>query len=353
MAVRVRDIARAAQVSTATVSLVLNGKGGISEETRVRVLSVASDLNYTARETRSQRTAQSITLRFLKIAKHGHTVNRDHNTFISDYIDGMSQESMRRGYKLEVVSFEGRPISEIADSLPPTSLAGIVVLGTELSSDDIRLFQRVASPIVFIDTFYDKIDANFVDMNNKDAVDKVIEYLVSNGFKNIGFIASNVATINFQLRAESFHQCMKDRGLCVSPTDIVTVDSTYDGACKDMTDWLRKAPRLPECYFCTNDIITYGCIKALREFNLEIPRDISIIGFDNLPMSSAMTPPLTTIDVSKKRMGYLAIRVLDDLIRSSEPWPPVKILVGANLIVRESVAAKARDGGASASSGPL
>ena len=81
-------------------------------------------------------------------------------------------------------------------------------------------------------------------------------------------------------------------------------------------------------------------IKALREFNFEIPRDVSIVGFDNLPMSSAMAPPLTTIDVSKKQIGYLAISVLDDLVRSSEPWPPVKILVGAQLIVRESVAAK-------------
>jgi hypothetical protein len=73
-------------------------------------------------------------------------------------------------------------------------------------------------------------------------------------------------------------------------------------------------------------------IKALREFNFEIPRDVSIVGFDNLPMSS--------VDVSKKQIGYLAISVLDDLVRSSEPWPPVKILVGAQLIVRESVAAK-------------
>jgi LacI family transcriptional regulator len=340
MSATVRDIAKAARVSAATVSLVLNGKGGISEETRVRVLNVASNLNYTAREPRSQRIARSRTLRFLKIAKHGHTVNRDHNTFISDYIDGMSRESVRRGYKLEVVSFEDKPISEIVDSLPTNSLAGVIILGTELSSDDIQLFQGIASPIVFIDTFYDKIDANFVDMNNKDAVDKIIEFFIQQGFRNIGFISSNVATINFQLRADAFLECMKARGLNVSPTDIVTVDSTYDGAYQDMADWLRKDPRLPECYFCTNDIITYGCIKALREFNFDIPRDVSIVGFDNLPMSSAMTPPLTTIDVSKKQIGYLAISALDDLIRSSEPWPPVKILVGANLIVRESVADK-------------
>jgi LacI family transcriptional regulator len=339
MSATIRDIAKTAQVSAATVSLVLNGKPGISAETRERVLDAASNLNYIAREPRSQRLVRSRTLRFLKIAKHGHTVNRDHNTFVSDYIDGMSQESVRRGYKLEVVSFEGKPIAEIVDSLPTNALAGVIVLGTELSAEDIRMFQSVMSPIVFIDTFYDKIDANFVDMNNKDAVDKIIAYFTENGFRDIGFISSNVETINFQLRADAFLECMKDRGLIVSRSNIVTVDSTYEGAYKGMAEWLRKDPKLPQCYFCVNDIITFGCIKALREFNFEIPRDISIVGFDNLPMSSAMAPPLTTIEVSKKQIGYLAISVLDDLVRSSEPWPPVKILVGAQLIVRESVAA--------------
>lgn len=340
MSATIRDIAKVARVSAATVSLVLNGKGGISEETRERVLDVASSLKYATREPKPQRAVRSKTLRFIKIAKHGHTVNRDHNTFISDYIDGMSQEAVRRRYKLEVVSFEGKPVAEIVDSLPVDSLGGVIVLGTELTAEDIQLFQRVASPLVFIDAFYDKIDANFVDMNNKDAVDKIIGYFLEQGFRRIGFVASDVSTINFHLRAEAFFECMNARGLEVSSSDVVTVDSTYDGAYQGMTEWLLGGPKLPDCFFCTNDIITYGCIKALREFNFEIPRDVSIVGFDNLPMSSAMSPPLTTIDVSKKQIGYLAIGALDDLIRSSEPWPPVKILVGAQLIVRDSVAAK-------------
>ncbi|MDB5437603.1 MAG: helix-turn-helix family protein [Caulobacteraceae bacterium] len=339
MPATVRDIAKAAGVSAATVSLVLNGKAGISEETRERVLSTASDLGYTAKGVRA-RKMRSRTLRFLKIAKHGHTVNRDHNTFIADYIDGMSQEAVRRGYKLEVVNFEGEPIEEIIDSLD-SSLGGVIVLGTELDAADIELFGRVEAPLVFIDTFYDRIDANFVNMNNKDAVDKIISHFIEMGFSRIGFVSSHVETVNFQLRTEAFIEGMTAHGLDVNPADMVVVDSTHDGAYRDMADWLATGPALPECFFCTNDIITYGCIRALREFGFEIPRDVSIVGFDNLPMSSAMTPPLTTIDVSKKQIGYLAIGILDDLVRSSEPWPPVKVLVGAQLIVRESVAAKA------------
>ena len=112
----IRDIAGVAGVSPATVSLVLNGKGDISGVTRARVLEAVASLNYVPRSTKNGIEAGD-TLRFLKIAKHGHTVNRDHSVFISDYIDGMSAEATRRNYTLEVVSFESQPISTVAESL--------------------------------------------------------------------------------------------------------------------------------------------------------------------------------------------------------------------------------------------
>ena len=337
MSSTVKDIAKAAQVSAATVSLVLNGKGGISEETRTRVLLAASSLNYEPRASKSAKAVSAGTLRFLKIAKHGHTVNRDHNTFISDYIDGMSNESSQCGYKLEVVSCEDKTIEDIVASLSGATISGVIVLGTELSEADIQSFQSTAIPLVFIDTFCDVLECNFVNMNNKDAVFKILSHFADQGFRRIGFIASNVQTINFRLRREAFLDGMKALGLNVSARDIVTVDSTYDGAYQDMLAHLHAGLDVPECFFCTNDIITYGCIKAFREFNIRIPQDLSIIGFDNLPMSATMDPPLTTIDVSKRKIGYFAITLLDELIRSTERQPAVKILVGANLVVRNSV----------------
>ncbi len=93
---------------------------------------------------------------------------------------------------------------------------------------------------------------------------------------------------------------------------------------------------MADCYCCTNDVIAYGFIKALRERGLRIPEDVSVIGFDNLPSSARTDPPLTTIDVSKRKIGYLGVTILDDLIKASEPQPAVKILVGAQLIVRDS-----------------
>jgi LacI family transcriptional regulator len=331
----IRDIAEAAGVSAATVSLVLNGKGDISGVTRAKVLEAVARLNYVPRASRA--TAEpGETLRFLKIAKHGHTVNRDHSVFISDYIDGMSAEATRRNYTLEVVSFEGQPISSVAESLAGAPISGVIALGTELTEADIRLIQGLGYPTVFIDTFFDVVDANFVDMNNEDAVNKVLSRFHQQGFRRIGFVASHVETTNFRLRRDAFFKNMARLGLVVDETDVLSVESTYDGAYNDTRQLLNDGLELAECYFCTNDIIAYGFIRALTEHGLHIPDDVSIIGFDNLPQSATMNPGLTTIEVSKRKIGYLAVTILDDLIVSAEPQPAVKILVGADLVLRGS-----------------
>jgi LacI family transcriptional regulator len=330
-----RDLATLAGVSPATVSLVLNGKGDITDATRARVLAAAASANYTRRPAKG-RPESSNTLRFLKIAKHGHTVNRDHSHFISDYIDGMSIEARRRGYTLEVVSHEAQPIEAIAASLNGVPARGIIALGTELSEADVMTLQRAGLPTVFIDTFYDVVDASFVNMNNEDAVHTVLSRFKSRGFRRIGFVASHVETTNFRLRHEAFRTNMTRLGLELDEADVLSVESTYDGAYADALKMLRSGARLAECYFCTNDVIAHGFIKALRDCNVRIPEDVSVIGFDNLPLSSTIEPALTTIDVSKRKIGYLAVTVLDDLINASDDQPAVKILVGARLIARAS-----------------
>jgi LacI family transcriptional regulator len=99
---------------------------------------------------------------------------------------------------------------------------------------------------------------------------------------------------------------------------------------------LHSGLDLAECYFCTNDIIAYGFIRALKGKGLRIPDDVSVIGFDNLPQSATMEPGLTTVEVSKRKIGNLAVTILDDLINTAESQPPVKILVGASLVIRSS-----------------
>ena len=337
---RIRDIAKLADVSIATVSLVLNNKPGVGKETRDRVLELAHELHYEKRQgggplDRSGTTAG--TIRFLKISRHGHTVNRDHTVFISDYIDGITSGARAQNFKIEVSTFDSTPIEDIVESLGDSSdLSGAVVLGTELSRDDINAFQGNRLPVVFLDTFIDFLPFDFVDMNNQDSVYRAIEHFVQNGHRTIGMVRSSVQTRNFQLRHSGFLQTMTALDLPIHPEYIYDCDSTFDGAYQDMRSAIANGATLPPALFCTNDIIAFGALKAIREAGYRVPEDVSVIGFDDLPTSALLDPPLTSVRVSKWEIGNAAVNRLIHRIENRDA-PVVKIVVGGTLMERASV----------------
>ncbi len=341
MATKIADIAKAANVSSAAVSLALSGKKGVSEENRSRILQIAKDLKYQQNKIQNLTNPSSNgTILFLRIARHGHTVNRDHDVFIADYIDGLSEGSTTFGYNMIINSFRAISVPKVIESISGIKYQGIIVLGTELSVEDFTAFEALDIPIVFIDTFQDYLQFDFVDMNNIDGIFKMVNYFVQQGYKNIGFLRSNVKTGNFRLRFEAFKGIAKFLNLKIDSESIITVDSTFNGAYEDMKEYLNTNPSLPDSLVSSNDIMAYGVIKALNEFNISVPDDISIIGFDNLPLSSIMNPPLTTIKVSKHEIGKTAIRLIHNRIHGDTNAPPVKVLIGGELIIRDSVKPK-------------
>ena len=337
-----RQVAKHAGVSAATASLVLNGKGDISDATRDRVMQAVEELNYTPRSSRPRAAESTNTIRFLKVARHGQTVNRDHNHFISDYIDGMSYEALRRDYALQVVSAEQQPLDGLLAELEGTEPRGLVVLGTELSVEDIEtVISRAPLPTVLIDTYHPFLKANFVDMDNDQLVYTALAHLVSRGFRRIGYVGSHSDVMNFRLRETGFRRAAAALGIETDPAHELSVVATLDGAYRESLDLLRGAPSLAEAYFCANDIIALGFMRALREMGLSVPGDVSIVGFDNLPMAGVFDPPLTTIDVPKTRIGAMAIRLLDDLIAGEDSaQPTVKVLMTGELVSRDSVGDK-------------
>jgi len=337
MGTTIKDIAEQAEVSMATVSLVLNNKPGVGEVTRRRVLQLAQEMNYTS-TLRASSTTDQRTVRFLKIARHGHTLNRDHNVFISDYIDGIVQAGMELQYKTEVTSFRTTPMEEIVATIESEAdLAGAIVLGTELTREDVLMFDSVSLPFVFIDTFVEYAPFDFVDMNNIDSVFKVIECFLHYGHREIGIVRSSMRTRNFYLREKAFVEGMTSLGVEIDRQFVFEVDSTFDGAYHDMTSYLSKEVRLPTALFCSNDIIAFGVLKALREKGIKVPDAVSVVGFDDLPTAALMDPPLTSIAVSKREIGSTAMRRLNSRIKNAS-MPSTKTVVGGTLIERESVA---------------
>ena len=189
MAAKIKQIAEIAQVSPATVSLALNNKPGVSPATRARILSIADDLKSTSGTQPFNQLIKG-SVRFLKIVKHSHIVNRDHDVFIAAYVEGMDKEARKHGYNLEITHITFDQIGEFISHLNSSSSKGLIVLGTELNARDILGFESVNVPIVVIDTTFDFIRLDFVDMNNAEALFQIVRYFEENNHRDIGMIWS-------------------------------------------------------------------------------------------------------------------------------------------------------------------
>lgn len=338
MKTTIKDIADRAGVSTAAVSLAINNKAGVSEETRERVIEVARELGYEPL-TKIISPESDLIIRFLKISRHGHTINKNHNYFIDAYVEGITSTASKSGAVLEVEAYNAdEPLDKIISKINDSSqISGYLILGTELSEEDIRAFIATGKNIVFVDTFLDYISADFVDMNNTDAVYKLIRHFKNFGHSRIGLIKSSVNTRNFQLREKAFYQVMKAMDLEVNDDYIIDVDSTFETAYEDFKSVLTDKPSLPTVFFAINDIIAMGCMRALQDKGFNVPAEVSIAAFDNLPMSAMVSPQLTTIDVSKQDIGQTAFDMLLLKAGREESPPPRKTMIGGRLIIRQSV----------------
>ena len=162
MKITIKDIADKAGVSTAAVSLAMNNKSGVSSETRERVIEVAKGLGYEPLSKQASQEHERI-IRFLKISRHGHTINKNHNYFIDAYVEGISASASINETTLEVETYNsGIPLDVIISKINDSpQITGYLILGTELSEEDIRAFIATGKNIVFVDTYLDYISADF------------------------------------------------------------------------------------------------------------------------------------------------------------------------------------------------
>jgi LacI family transcriptional regulator len=335
MTPRIIDIAKAVDVSPSAVSLALNNKTGVSTGVRQRIINAAMEMGY--RNGLPAYANENVTIRLLKIAKHGHIINDWHNAFITEYLEGIETSAKIRKYKLEVSFFNKVPVEDVVDSQKKTGINGFIVLGTELNDHELSFFSELGTPVVFIDTYFPFSIYDCIDMDNVDGVFKAVEHLYTMGHRSMGLVKSSYETRNFKMREAGFREAMEYFSLPVQEKCIVSVDPTVDGSSRDMDKYLRRNNPLPTAFFCMNDIISYGVIRALRARGTDIPGDVSIIGFDDLPSSSLSEPPLTTIRVSTRQIGQRALEKLSERIVGDSDHVTENILISGKLVVRNSV----------------
>jgi LacI family transcriptional regulator len=337
MKIRIKDIAKAVGVSPATVSLVLNNKPGISEETREKILKKIEELGYSYNRSNS-RILKSLSknIRFIVYKKHGKVVGD--TPFFSALIEGIEQEARDEGFNLLIsyINEQSGDRQEIIQIIKETPVDGILLLATEMYPHDLLIFNSLTLPIVVLDSYLENKNMDFVVIANTEAIYSATVYLIQKGHREIGYLDSSVWIKNFDERREGYEKAIIQSGLTLKKRFILSLEPTLEGAYKEMKEILENGIELPTAFVAANDIIAFGAMKALKEAGIKIPDDISIIGLDDMPFCEISDPPITTLRVYKERMGKIAVkRLIERIMNNVEER--IKIEVKTELIERKSV----------------
>lgn len=326
----VKELAKIAGVSPSAISIVLNDKKGVSDETRERILEVLKQYNYT---NNKKARASLRNIYFLKYKKHGLLVEQNAG-FIATILDAIEAECRLKGYNLSMIVSDNN-FEETLKTIDYSTCDALIVLGTELEEQQYKCLEAIEKPYVVVDNTIPNYPCNSIAINNEETVRCALLHLAKKGHKRIAYFHSNVSITNFEERNLAFIRYCKEFGLEFAAENQFDVPPTLLGAYDSMKEMLKDKRLLPSCAFADNDSIAIGAIKALRELDYRVPEDISIIGFDDIHFSAISSPPLTTMRIPKVLIGTLAVRQICDIIEHS-PYVDVKMKVGGVLVLRNS-----------------
>lgn len=327
----VRDIARIANVSPATVSLVLNNKKGVSEKKRQEILALLQMHGY---QLPQKSSLPQKNLLFFKYSTHGMVVNENAG-FVAAIIDSIETQCRSFGYQLSIVVCDTFP-ENLFSIVDFSSYDGVFFLGTELEPSHFFLLEQIPVPYVVIDNIVPNFSCNAITIDNEDMTHTIICHLSSLNYKSIGYFRSSLPLQNFNERARGLRESAKSLALSFDQSNhIFDVTPSMLGAYHDMLKILESGVSLPRCAFADNDTIALGVIKALKEFHYQIPEDIAIAGFDDIHYAAINSPPLTTMHVHKHLIGRLAVQMLQNALTDPH-FKNIKTRVGGPLMIRKS-----------------
>jgi DNA-binding LacI/PurR family transcriptional regulator len=324
-----RDVAKLANVSIQTVSLVVNDKAGeISEETRERVLSAIQTLDY-------QPHAGAQSLRSGQTGNIGLLVPDAHNPHFWQYVQGVEEVAQQLDYNVFLTISDLNPATErrALRALAQQRVDGLVLIVTfvDLLERELADLMRHGNPIAGTDPRYslDSVMAPYDVMAHV-----MMEHLLGLGHRRIGLIHSVGRAEDAAERVEVYHRCLADAGVPADDRLVVrclpTVPESYAAAQK----LLDIRPR-PTAILAICDLAAFGAMQAALQRGLRIPEDISIAGFDDIDMSGFLTPGLTTARGHSLEAG----RQLADMLigRIADPsLPPRRVVLPGELVVRGS-----------------
>lgn len=329
----IKDIARVAGVSVTTVSRGLNGYADVSEKTRKKILDIAKELNYspnTLARSLVMNTSRTIGLLVSGLNKSS---SKDNITF--NILAGINSFVGESGYDLILFSTNSVKQAEktYTQLCRERRVDGAIIQG--IRTDDPYLKEVVESdiPCVLIDIPLTSKTVGYVTTHNVLGAKKAVQHLISLGHEKIGLINGHEFAFVSQERLKGYEQALSDAGL-VCNEEWIKNGEFSDRVAEEVSLKLLKEHPEVTAIFCASDLMALGVLKSARKLGIAVPNDLSIIGFDNIMLSSYVSPSLTTIAQDTFQIGYEAAKLLLSIFENGASSHVVT--VGTELITRES-----------------
>lgn len=331
----INDVAREAGVSKASVSAVLNGKPGVSDATRDRVLAVMERLHYRpsgAAAGRVSRRRRSL----------GLVIKEIDNPYYTEVATGALAEGRQHGYTVLVASSEGsyQAEREAVELMCEQGVDGLIITPVVDEHADIsHLFdlRRRNFPFVLLEEIRG-VPASLVDIENVEASRRAVEHLIDLGHTRIVHLAGPEYSTHSRERIEGVYRAFS-RSPQVFPEDAIVRAGAHleDGYRAGLECFRgRRAGERPTAATCYNDLVALGLLRALAELSLRVPEDVSVVGFDDLQILGYLPVPLTSVHVPKQEMGRRATEMLVRHIDAREALPPTREYLSGELVLRHS-----------------
>jgi LacI family transcriptional regulator len=325
----VRDVARLAGVSTATVTRVLRGTPNVSVETREKVERAVSLLGYTPNAMARALTSGRSSLLGLFVPDIA-------NPFYAAVAQGLEDEAAQDGYHCLIVSSHFMPDRErqFVTTFKSGMLAGLVLTTTGSDPDLLDALRNTRLPLVFVDRRPHGFQAPLVRTNNREVARDAVAHLIELGHRRIGMLAGPSDFDTTVERIAGLRQALDESRIPFEP-DLIRVGHLEERGGRDAMLEILALPDRPTAVFSFNNLLTVGALSALRDAAVRMPDEISLVSFDDMSLFPFVDPPISAVAQPATEMGRAAARALLGLLRG-EPAPEGDVVLPSQIISRGS-----------------
>jgi LacI family transcriptional regulator len=329
----IKDIARVAGVSVTTVSRALNGYSDVNEKTRQKIAAVAKELNYSPNTLARGLVMQKSKTIGLLVSGISRESVKDNFTF--EVLCGVNERASTLGYDLILFNTNTMMQREktYTQLCRERRVDGAIIQG--IKKEDPYLKEVVESdiPCVLVDIPVHSNSVGYVTTDNALGAKKAVEHLASLGHKHIGMINGHEDAFVSQERLNGYREALKECGLSFRSEWVVSGNFEEKKAEKAVRELINRHKEVT-AIFCASDLMALGALKACKELGLHVPKEMSIVGYDNIVLASYSSPNLTTVGQEVYQIGYEAADLLIEMLEGKET--NMKRYLDTKLIIRES-----------------